>query len=163
MLKYLSIFFLLFSTSLKAENLVIVDIDYIIKNSKLGKNLINNLKNENGKINEKLKTKENEFLNTEKNLVSKKNILSEDEFQKEFDAFKEKISQYNIEKQKILEDFDILKKKKYSELFEIINNVLLKYSKQNNIVTIIDKKYVIISKSETDITQDILDLIDNKK
>ena len=163
MLKYLSILFLLFPVSLKAESLVIVDIDYIIKNSKLGKSLINNLKNENGKINEKLKTKEDEFLNTEKNLVSKKNILSEDEFQKEFDAFKKKISQYNIEKQKILEDFDILKKKKYSELFEIINNVLLKYSKQNNIITIIDKKYVIISKSEIDITQDILDLIDNKK
>ena len=48
-----------------------------------------------------------------------------------------------------------------AKLIKEINEILINYSKEKNITTIIDKKNVIITKSENDITKDIL-LILNK-
>ena len=162
MIRFFIIIYFLLCTSINAKDLVIVDIDFLIQNSKIGKNIINNLNKENKAIVEKFKTKEDEFINIEKNLISKKNILSENEFQKEIENFRKKISEYNLEKKKALEKFDIKKKEKYSNIVKKINDVLLKYSKENNITTILDKKYVLLSKSENDITKEILDNINKQ-
>ena len=162
MIRFFIIIYFLLCTSINAKDLVIVDIDFLIQNSKIGKNIINNLNKENKAIVEKFKTKEDEFINIEKNLISKKNILSENEFQKEIENFRKKISEYNLEKKKALEKFDIKKKEKYSNIVQKINDVLLKYSKENNITTILDKKYVLLSKSENDITIEILDNINKQ-
>ena len=162
MIRFFIIIYFLLCTSINAKDLVIVDIDFLIQNSKIGKNIINNLNKENKAIVEKFKTKEDEFINIEKNLISKKNILSENEFQKEIENFRKKISEYNLEKKKALEKFDIKKKEKYSNIVKKINDVLLKYSKENNITTVLDKKYVLLSKSENDITKEILDNINKQ-
>lgn len=91
MFKYLFIFFFFFSLSVKAKDLVVVDIDFLIQNSKLGKNIIKNLDTQNKKINEIFNVKESEFKLKEKTLISKKNILAEDVFNKEVEIFKKQI------------------------------------------------------------------------
>ena len=48
-----------------------------------------------------------------------------------------------------------------ASLIKEINEILINYSKEKNISTIIDKKNVIITRSENDITKEIL-LILNK-
>ena len=159
MFKYLFIFFFFFSLSLKAKDLAIVDIDFLIQNSKLGKDIIKNLDTQNKKINEVFLVKENEFKTKEKTLISKKNILAEDEFSKEVEIFKKKIDDYNIDKEKKLKDFATLRNKKLNELYTKINEILLKYSEENNIITVIDKKYILLSKTENDITSEILNLL----
>jgi Skp family chaperone for outer membrane proteins len=159
MFKYLFIFFFFFSLSLKAKDLVIVDIDFLIQNSKLGKNIIKNLDTQNKKINEVFLVKENDFKTKEKTLISKKNILDEDEFGKEVEIFKKEIDDYNIDKEKKLKDFAALRNKKLNELYTKINEILLKYSEENNIITVIDKKYILLSKTENDITSEILNLL----
>ena len=159
MFKYLFIFFFFFSLSLKAKDLVIVDIDFLIQNSKLGKNTIKNLDTQNKKINEVFLVKENDFKTKEKTLISKKNILAEDEFSKEVEIFKKEIDDYNIDKEKKLKDFAALRNKKLNELYTKINEILLKYSEENNIITVIDKKYILLSKTENDITSEILNLL----
>jgi Skp family chaperone for outer membrane proteins len=159
MFKYLFIFFFFFSLSLKAKDLVIVDIDFLIQNSKLGKNIIKNLDTQNKKINEVFLVKENDFKTIEKTLISKKNILDEDEFGKEVEIFKKEIDDYNIDKEKKLKDFAALRNKKLNELYTKINEILLKYSEENNIITVIDKKYILLSKTENDITSEILNLL----
>lgn len=159
MFKYLFIFFFFFSLSLKAKDLVIVDIDFLIQNSKLGKNIIKNLDTQNKKINEVFQVKENEFKTKEKTLISKKNILAENEFNKEVEIFKKQIDDYNIDKEKKLKDFTALRNKKLNELYTKINEILLKYSEENNINTVIDKKNILLSKSENDITSEILNLL----
>ena len=159
MFKYLFIFFFFFSLSLKAKDLVIVDIDFLIQNSKLGKNIIKNLDTQNKKINEVFQVKENEFKTKEKTLISKKNILAENEFNKEVEIFKKQIDDYNIDKEKKLKDFAALRNKKLNELYTKINEILLKYSEENNIITVIDKKYILLSKTENDITSEILNLL----
>lgn len=49
-----------------------------------------------------------------------------------------------------------------SKLLVEINKLLIDYSKKNEISMILDKKNVIISKNENDITEEILGLLNNK-
>ena len=44
-------------------------------------------------------------------------------------------------------------------LLKKINSILIDYSKENNISTTLDKKYVIMTKSENDITEKILEIL----
>ena len=44
-------------------------------------------------------------------------------------------------------------------LFKILLQILIDYSKEKNISTVIDKKNVIITRSENDITKDILSIL----
>ncbi len=46
-----------------------------------------------------------------------------------------------------------------AKLLEDINKTLINYSKEKNISTIIDKKNVIITKAENDITKEILSIL----
>ena len=52
-----------------------------------------------------------------------------------------------------------MRNKKLNELYTKINEILLKYSEENNIITVIDKKYILLSKTENDITSEILNLL----
>ena len=46
-----------------------------------------------------------------------------------------------------------------ANLIKEINEILINYSKEKNISTIIDKKNVIITKAENDITKEILSIL----
>ena len=46
-----------------------------------------------------------------------------------------------------------------ANLIKEINEILIDYSKEKNISTLIDKKNVIITRSENDITRDILSIL----
>jgi outer membrane protein len=49
-----------------------------------------------------------------------------------------------------------------SKIFQEINPILTEYSKKNSISMIVQKKYIVVGKSELNITQDILDQLNNK-
>ena len=49
-----------------------------------------------------------------------------------------------------------------SKLLKEINQLLIEYSKKTKISMMLDKKNVIISKNENDITKEILNLLDKK-
>ena len=161
MKKFLLIFFMFISFSTHAEDLVIVDIDYIFKNSKAGKTTISKLQNSRKKMVDNFTKQENNFKEKEKKILAKKNVLSEGEFKKEIIALQKEANTYNGNKQKILQDFNTNREKEYAALYKKVNKILITYSEKNNIKTVIDKKYVLISKKETDITGLILKIFDN--
>ena len=161
MKKFLLVFFLLISFNSNADDLVIVDIDYILTNSKIGKSTNTNLQNSKKKMLDNFKKQETKFRESEKQVLSKKNILSEDEFKKEIKKLKDEVGTYRDKKKKTLDDYRVKREKEYTKLYKKINDILIEYSKKNNIKTVIDKKYVLISKAETDITKQIIKLVDN--
>ena len=64
------------------ELIAYLDIDYIFKNSNLGKQIVLNLNEENKKNLLQLKKKENELKKIEKDLTNKKKFLTDEEFNK---------------------------------------------------------------------------------
>ena len=62
----------------------------------------------------------------------------------------------------MVNNFNKKKLESSGKLIETIRPILAEYSSKNSISLILEKKNVIIGKSELDITQDILKLIDKK-
>jgi len=156
---YLTVLFILFTINSYAKDLVVVDIDFIIKNSKNGKEIIDDLNEKNKKLIDKFQKQEKIFKDKETNLLAKKNILSQDEFNNSVNQFRNEINEFNINKQEKLNEFNKEKTNKYAELVSYINDFLVNYSKENNIKVIIDKKNILISRNDIDITKDILNII----
>ena len=92
--------------------------------------------------------------------MSKKNVLSKEDFQKEIKSFSEEVKKYNEEKKNKINQTTKENNEKIVKLLKKINSILVEYSKENNISTTIDKKYVIMTKSENDITEKILVILD---
>ena len=159
-MKYLiSVIFILFTFNTSALELAVVDIDYLFKNSKSGKSIQKKFDKINKDMAENFKKKENNFKKQEQELISKKNILAPEEFNTEVKNFEKKINDYNVKKKKTLNDFKFNKSKEYADLYKIINDILVNFSKENNISSMLDRKNVIMTKSDNDITEKILSIL----
>ena len=155
---FLSLFFILICNALSSE-ISIVDITFLLKNSDKGKTIqkdLDNLKNKNLK---EFSSKKKKLEEKEKKIASKKNVLSEEDFKKEVLEFREEVEAFNIERNKSTLELNKIRQKKTAKLLDEINKILIQYSSNHSISTIIDKKNVIITKEETDITKDILKIL----
>lgn len=159
-LLFLSFFLLLTSSSISSE-IVIVDINFLLKNSNKGKSIQKELNNLNSKNSKKFQEKKKLLEIEEKKIASKKNILSKEDFNKEVLSFRQKVEKYEIERRKSSQEINNIKLKKVSKLLEQINKILLEYSTKNSISTVIDKKNIVITKEENDITKAILKILDS--
>ena len=151
-------FFLIFSTTFANSNekVSFIDIDFLLKNSNLGKSILNEIENLNNKNIDELQNKEKELKKIEEEIKSKKNILSEQEFKKEVDLLKEKIKNYRIYKDKLVKDFEQNKNKKLNLFFKEVNPIIQKFMDKNSIDILLDRKNVFIGKKNSDITNQII-------
>ena len=95
-------------------------------------------------------------------LISQKNILSEEEFQSKVKKLKIEINTYNENRKKAIKDFNILKAETTDKFMKMINSIFIKYSNDESISMIFDKKNMIIGKSELDITDEIIKIVNNE-
>ena len=164
MKKYFLIFFLLiFTQNLYADNKIIyIDINKIISNSESGKYLSNeHKKNNDSNINE-FKNTEKKLKSEEENILKQKNILKESEFNAKVNDLREKVKSYNELKNKKNNDLKKLRDNAAKKILNVLNSILSEYSAQNSISLIMDKKNIIIGKSELDVTNKIMELLNEK-
>ena len=153
------LFFLCFTNSYSQENSIVVDINFLVENSKKGKILQKEISSKREKNFKKFEAIEKDLMEKEKKLISKKNILSEKDFNDELKNFQNEVKEYNENKKKETNKLRKFRNESLSKLVTEINSVILDYSKKNNIFMAIDKKYVLLVKSENDITQKILEIL----
>ena len=161
-LTFIIVFFFLQNSHLLAEKIVYLNMEIIMKTSKVGKSIIKKINETNEKNLNKFKKIEEDLKNDEQDLIAKKNILSEEEFKKKFDLLKKKINDYKILRQNSIQDITTKRRNASSEFFKKINPILGKYATDNDISFILQKKNIIMGKTELDITKDILKIVDNE-
>jgi len=160
----LLILFLILSTNpLKAlEKVSYIDIDYILSNTLAGKSLLIKLKKEEElKIN-KFKSSEDDFRNEENKILAKKNLISKEEVSKELKLLQIKFKKYRKNK---IKEVDQLKEKRNRNIvnfMNLINPIIEKYMSDNSIYMLLDKKNVFIASKDYDITNNLIELIDNQ-
>ena len=160
---YLIIFFILFFTNSYANNkIVFVDMDYLIKNSSIGKKIINQLEKEDKKNIDILKKREVSLKKIENEIKKKQNIISQEELQKEVNLLKEKISEFKSEKNKMVQNFSKLKNDELNKILKEFNIIIQQYMSKNSIDIVFDKKNIYIGKSSIDITLKVLENIENE-
>ena len=111
---------------------------------------------------EEFKNIENSIKADEDKLIKQKNILKEEEFNKNLTVLREKYKSYQLLKKNKNTDLNKLRDNASKEILKILNLILTDYSKKNEISLILDKKNVVIGKSDLDVTQDILKLLNEK-
>tara|TARA_B100001540_G_scaffold224445_1_gene198650 strand:- start:487 stop:1002 length:516 start_codon:yes stop_codon:yes gene_type:complete len=164
MKKYFLFFlFLIFSNySYAEEKFVYLDVNFLLTESESGKYINNELNKINDNNIEEFKKIENSIKTQEDNLLKQKNILKEEEFNSKLKKLREKYQSYQELKKKKNNDLKKLRDDAVNQILKIINDVLTQYSTKNNISLVIEKKNVIIGKTELDITKDILNILNKK-
>ena len=162
MRKIITGFLILFTFNCLSSEIAVIDVDFLFKNSKQGMDIQKDFEKLNKDMLSGFNKKENGFREEEQKILSKKNVLSETEYKKEIEEFEKKIKEYNQKKQEKLKEYNLKKTKAYAELYKEINIILVDYSKENNISTTFDKKNVVMTKSENDITKKILEILNKK-
>ena len=155
-------FFLVINVAQANSNIVYVDIDFLIKNSNIGKASLDKLETINKKNIKKLTDREVELKKNESDLKNKQNIISKDQFNEEINLLKEKIKLYNSEKDKMVNDFNKIKVEEINILMNKFNSVIQVFMNQNSIDVVLDKKNIFIGKVSSDITKIILEEINIK-
>ena len=158
----LFLFFIISSPVISEQKIVFVDMDRLVSVSKPGSSIFDQLKDINNENLNFLKEEEKKFKEKEKKLIAQKNIISETDFKNKVDELKSEINHYNLNRKKMIEKFNKLKVENTNNLLKLINPILTKYSIENEISIILQKKNLIIGKTELDITDEIIKIINNE-
>ena len=151
-----------FTTLLNAEQIVYINIEKIMKESKAGKQIIEKITKSNEANINKFKKIEENLKSQEKDLLAKKNVISEDEFKSKLENLKKEIGEYRAKRQNIIQDSTQRRIQASAHFSNQIKPILGDYAAKNNISIIVQKKNIIMGKKELDITADILKIVDEK-
>ena len=136
--------------------------DYLIKNSNVGKNVLEKIKNLDQDNIKKLELKNNELKKIELELQSKQNIISEQAFNEEVKKLQDKINLFNEEKKQMVKKFTDFKNNELQNVFKSITPIIKNYMEQNSINIILNSKDVVMADTNLDITKIILNEINKK-
>lgn len=147
--------------SYSEENIYFIDFDKILNNSTLGKKILNELNNINKKNLSNFKIKEDEIKKIDKNISSVKNIISKEELNKKVNELKIKVKNFNDEKNKKNKELKEKKNILLKQFLEEINPIIQDYMDKKSITILLDKRNIFIANSKYDITNDIIEIINN--
>jgi len=154
---------LISNASLSDENKVyFLDINFIINNSNIGKKLLNELNQKNKDLNLTHSNKEKELENKKNEILSQQNILEKKDFEIKVTNHQKNVDKYLKQKNTDFEELRKIRMDKTNEILGLINEILLNYSKQQNIDMIFNKESLIISNEKFDITNQIIDILNKK-
>ena len=157
------IIFLFFTNSVHSEQkIAFIDMDRVILKSNSGISIYKQLSDLNNKNLKFLKNEEKKFKEKETKLISQKNLISDADFKKKIDELKSEINNYNQQRNKIIVDFKKLKLNSTNKLLKLFNPILVKFSNDKDISIILQKKDLVVAKSQLDITEEIINIVNIK-
>ena len=165
--KYLLSFVLIlfFSVNISlafAEKIVYIDMDKIMQISKAGKNAISKINDQKKKDVSKFQKIEKELKSREQDLITKKNVISAEEFNTKLETLTKEINNYRALRQEAIDLSTKSRLNASADFAEKIKPILAEYASENNIDIIIQKKNIIMGKTDLDITDEILIIVDKK-
>ena len=160
----LLIFFIFFSKiSLSHEKTIVyIDLNKIMNNSIAGKSISSQLENNHKKNILKFKNIEEELKKEEAEIISQKNVITKEEFEKKIIDLRDKANKFRKERNDNINNLNNQRLEATSKMITLVRPILSEFSDKNSISLIIDKKNIIIGKTLLDITDDILKIVDEK-
>jgi outer membrane protein len=163
LLSSILVIFLLFTNQVFSDQkIAFIDMDRVISTSKPGSSILKQLTDLNNKNLNFLKNEEKKFQEIEKKLIAQKNIITEIDFQNKVNQLKSEIKNYNLNRNKMLADFNRLKIDNTNNLLNLINPILVEFSNDKEIAIILKKKDLVVAKTQLDITDDVIKIINSE-
>ena len=105
---------------------------------------------------------EKQLSDKEKNIIKKKNLVDKSEFEKQVNILKEEVNKYRNQKKNFNKEID-KKKMKYTKMvLNTLNPIISNYVEENSISIVFPKKNIIIAKKNLDITNPVMELLNNQ-
>ena len=155
---------LLFFTNLaiSEQKIAFINMDKVISTSNPGISILKQLNDIKKKNSNFLTNEEKKFKEKEKKLISQKKIISEADFKNKVNELKSEIKKYNQNRNKMIKDFNKLKVDNTNNLLKLINPILIKFSNDKEIAIILQKKDLVVAKTQLDITDEVIKIINSE-
>jgi outer membrane protein len=156
------LFFSILSNSYSDDKIKFIDLDSLLEKTNIGKKIIEdlNIANDNNLL--LLKPKEEEIKNRQNEINTQKNIISKDELKIKIEEYQKQVSDFQNERQKLIADYNKQKQEKINNFFNQVTPIINEYMKEEDLSIIFDKKNIFIAKSDSNITADIVNIINIK-
>jgi len=162
LLSIFSIFLFFNNPANSQQKIAFIDMDKVISVSNSGSSILKQLNNLNNKNLKFFENEEKTLKEKETKLISQKNIITEVDFINKVAELKSDIKNYNQNKKTIIKDFNKLKVENTNKLLKLINPILVKFSNDKEISLILKKKNLVVAKTELDITDKIIKIINTE-
>ena len=156
------VIFVFMSSSYSQDQIVYLDLDYVVVNSKAGKTILKKLEESKNTALSKFEKKGKELKKKEDEIKRQKNIISEDELKKKLIEFRKEVTNNQKNKKKVINDFNQKKKVEFNEFFKKITPIIENYVSEKKIDIVLDKKNIFVASKKKNITQEIIKIIDSK-
>jgi len=158
---FLAAFIILFCSNLYAQDkVVILDLKYVLNQSKAGKGAQDFLKKSYNNNIKKFKDIEAKLKKEEEDLLSKKTVLSKEEYTKKSDSLRKKVIDYKSQRRAAMDKITTQRAEARSTLIKSVDPILQTYITENNISVVINKTRTLAGDSKNDITQIIVEKLD---
>ena len=155
-------FLLIFPINAEEQKIVYLNVDKIMQQSTAGKSIKKQLENLYNKDLKKFKKNDEILKEKEKKIIAQKNILSQEDLQKELSSLRKEIINFQKEQVKARDNINKLRIEATNKLIQKLSPILKDYAEKNSISLILQKKNIVMGKKEIEITDEIL-AITNKK
>jgi len=159
---YLILFLNFFNISNAEQSVKFVNIDLLVNKTKIGNQMLTKISSLDKENIKKLKSFENQIKEKQDEIKIKKNVISDTEFEKEVSNLNKKILDFNNQKKTMVEELTNIKNKELNLFFENIKPVVQNYMNENSIDMIVNSKNIFMGNNKSDITNDLIEKINNK-
>ena len=167
-MKYLVKFFvvtflLIVSTYAFAEQkIVVLDMKYVLNNSTAGKGAQDYLKNSISDNQKKFAELEKDLKKEENDLLTKKTVLSKEEYTKKTDALRKKVIDFQSQRRAAIDKIATQRAEAREKLMKKVEPIVDTYIRENDISLVMDKQNMIGGKTEYDITKIIIEKLNKE-
>ena len=145
-----------------SEPIAYIDMDFIIENSNIGKRTLESINILNEKNINELKKKEKILKDLESKIISKRNIISKEIFDKEVLLFKQKANKFKKDQLKIVENFNNYKKKELEGIYSKITPIIKAYMEEKSVKILLDSKNILMGSLNLNLTNEVIKEINEK-
>ena len=162
-LKIILIFFLLISPTLSNETIPVkyIDLNFIVNESNVGKKIKEKILSDGEKLKSEHKKIEKKLENKKDEILSKKNILSKEDFENEVNKHQKNVDNYHAKQKQDLEKLGKKNLEMSKNFMAKVDKIIMNYAKENSIDLLLKRETLIVSNSKLDITKDILAEVNN--
>jgi len=164
LVKFFVVTFFLFVSnySLAEQTIVVLDMKFVLNESKAGKGAQDFLKKSFTDNQKRFVELEKKLKEEEGDLLGKKNILSKEEYTKKTDALRKKVIDYQSQRRAALDKIATQRAQSRETLLKAVDPILNAYIKEKNISLVLDKKEFWGGDPKYDITKIIVEKLNKE-
>ena len=144
------------------QKIVILDLTYVLNNSKAGKGAQDYLKKSFENNAKKFKNMEKELKKEEDDLLAKRTVLSREEYTKKSNELRKRVIDYQTQRRTALDKIATQRAKSRETLVKTLDPIVQSYMKENNVSIVIDKKNTLGAQPTRDITKIIIEKLNKE-